>query len=58
MPKIYIAGNTTVDNGYIEHAGENFWGSIYPLFDIFEYFSNRFDISVVFSLDLGRLKMV
>ena len=26
---------TTVDNGYIEHAGENFWGSIYPLFDIY-----------------------
>ena len=26
---------TTVDNGYIEHAGGKFWGSIYPLFDIY-----------------------
>ena len=24
----------TVEYGYIEYAGENFWGSIYPLFDI------------------------
>jgi len=29
-----MVSKDTVDNGYIEYAGENFGGSIYPLFDI------------------------